>query len=164
MGLDGESNPGLDWTAVWASTSVVGLFAYSPPISAGGAPWRLGHLIRLVGISREAFWKASPRPAPPPLASLYSSVPFLSSLAALLLFASGGRPSNGYYSTSPLPLFSLGFLFSAKIGVNRINPMFLLFVPSSLFGPIKELHKQFFATLVPWWQMWYESSTGYWLP
>jgi hypothetical protein len=118
------------------------------------APWRrVGHLIRLVG-----FRKASPRPAPPPLASLYSSIPpFLSSLAALLLFAGWVRREavkRVLFYSSPSSLL-LGFYISDEKKDRRqstqSNVFFLFvlqFVPSFVFGPIRELHKQFSATLV----------------
>ena len=119
------------------------------------APWRrVGHLIRLVG-----FGKASPWPAPPPLASLYFSNSILGSLAALLLFADWVRREavkRVLFYSSPSSLL-LGFYISdEKIGVNRLNPMFFScsFCNSS---------RVLFSVQL-WWQIWYESSTGYWLP
>jgi hypothetical protein len=134
------------------------------------APWRrVGHLIRLVG-----FRKASPRSAPPPLAPLYSSIPpFLSSLAALLLFAGWVRREavkRVLFYSSPSSLL-LGFYISDEKKDRRQSTQSNVFscsfcnssrVLSSV--QLENCTSSFLRHWFLWWQVWYDSSTGYWLP
>lgn len=74
----------------------------------------------------------------------------------------GGRPGNGYCSTPPFPLVSK----KDRRQSTQSNFSFILqFIPSSLLGPVRELHIQFYRHGFPplWWQIWHESSTSYWL-
>ena len=85
--------------------------------------------------------------------------PFLSPLAALLLFAGWVRREavkRVLFYSSPSSLL-LGFYISdEKIGVNRLNPM--------LFSCSFCNSSRVLFSVQLWWQIWYESSTGYWLP
>lgn len=71
------------------------------------------------------------------------SIPFLSSLTALLRFAGkprvgfGGRPGNGYCS---IPLVSEK---DRRQSTQSKFSFILQFIPSSLLGPVRELHIQF---------------------
>jgi hypothetical protein len=78
-----------------------------------------------------------------------------------------GLGSAGGRETGTILLLRF-LLFLKNIGVSRLNPNFLLFCNSSRVPFSVQLENCTFSfsdivSLPLWWQIWHESSTGYWL-